>query len=83
MASDLARQREIATDAVRVGAGRCLDDPWAADLWGQLPRLLQTRLVRANDAVEQSPYDQRAAATYQARVAEAVAYLGSGTQVAR
>ena len=80
--SDAVRQREIAADAVRAGAERCLDDLWAVDLWDRLPRELQARLVRANDAVERSPYDQAAAVTYQGRVAEAIAYLGSGEQVA-
>lgn len=77
------RQREIATDAVRVGARGCLDDPWAEAAWKELPAALRARLVRANNAVERCPDDARIAATYQARVAEAVAYLGSGLQVAR
>lgn len=75
--------RQVATDAVRVGAQGCLDDPWAEAAWNELPRPLQARLVRANDAVEQRPHDERAAVTYQAHVAEAVAYLGSELQVAR
>lgn len=82
MGSDVARQREIATDAIRVGAENCLDDPWAADLWNELPRLLRTRLRRANNAVERRPYDERAAVVYRGRVAEAVAYLTSRAQVA-
>lgn len=81
--SDVVRQREIAADAIRAGAERCLDDPWQVDLWNQLPRPLRARLVRANDAVERRPYDERAAVIYRARVAEAVTYLGSTAQVAR
>ncbi len=77
------RAREIATDAVVAGAGGCLDDPWTEAAWNELPRPLKARLVRANDAVERRPDDQRAAVVYQARVAEAVAYLGSELQVAR
>lgn len=80
---DVVRQREIATDAVRTGAAGCLDDMWAEVAWHQLPEALQRRLVQANDAVEQRPYDERAAVIYQGRVAEAVTYLTSGEQVAR
>lgn len=81
MGGDLARQREIATDAVRAGAQRCLDDMWAEEAWSQLPRTLQARLIRANNAVEQRPHDERAAVVYQGRVAEAVAYLTSELQL--
>lgn len=84
MSLDLHRQREIATDAVRVGAENCLDDMWAKDLWNKLPVTLRARLRRANNAVERRPYDERAALIYQAQVAEAVAYLGSAPlEVAR
>jgi hypothetical protein len=78
-----ARQREIATDAVRVGARGCLDDPWAEAAWGELPATLRARLVRANTAVERRPYDAAAAVAYQGQVAEAVTYLTSRAQVAR
>ncbi len=78
---DAVRQRDLATDAVRAGAEDCLDDMWAADLWNQLPHPLRLRL--ANNAVEQHPYDERAALVYRGRVAEAVAYLGSSEQVTR
>lgn len=83
MSAVTGHARQVATEAVVAGAERCLDDPWQVDLWNQLPRLMRTRLVRANDAVERSPYDERAAVVYQARVTEAIAYLGSELQVAR
>jgi hypothetical protein len=81
--SDVVRQREIATDAVRAGALDELDDLWADDLWKRLPAALQARLRRGCRAMERRPYDERAALVYRGRVAEAVAYLGSDEQVAR
>lgn len=77
---DVVRQREIAADAVRTGAAGCLDDMWAADLWVLLPTALQGRLRRGHAAMEQRPYDERAAVIYQGRVAEAVTYLTSELQ---
>lgn len=76
-------QREIATDAVHAGAQGCPDDPWGSASWQKLPAALQARLRRANRAMESRPYDERAAVVYRGRVAEAVAYLGSGDQVTR
>lgn len=79
--TDVIRQREIATDAVRAGARGCLDDPWAEAAWNELPRPLRTRLVRADGALQRDPHDAAAAVTYQAQIAEAVAYLTSKAQV--
>lgn len=81
--SDAARRREIATDAVRVGAQGCLDDPWAEAAWNEPPAALRDRLVRANTVLVRRPHDAAAAVAYQGQVAEAVAYLTSKAQVTR
>jgi hypothetical protein len=51
--------------------------------WCALPQTVRRRLSSAGKAVAANPDSTEVAAIYQARFAEAVAYLGSGEQVAR
>lgn len=84
---DLARHVRVTPwhECPAVGCTRTGDihDRFCDPCWCELPVALRRRLRLAAAAVDLCPNDATVAAIYQARFAEAVAYLGSGTQVAR
>lgn len=68
-----------------IGCGKARTDGkhFCFGCWCALPQPLSRRLSNAAKAVKANPDSAEVAAIYQARFAEAVAYLGSGEQVAR